>query len=199
MDTTEASLWAMEKPDGPLQGTSAGRLRNGDLDFWSFIDLARVQLARKSAYRHPRANRLLLTLNRASSAITFDLESSIHRPKGWSWSGFRLLFAIWLAGPVEPKNAALLTGMSRAAVSNLIKALVADGLIVRTPAPEDGRSAQLALTDVGTDRITAAFEEQNEREQAWASVLTDAEQEVLIMLLDKLIANRNDFDVRGRN
>src|SRR3546814_9763194 len=52
---------------------------------------------------------------------------SIHRPRGWSWSSFRLLFVTWLAGPIEPKAAAKLTGMSRAAVSNLSKSLLADG------------------------------------------------------------------------
>jgi DNA-binding MarR family transcriptional regulator len=191
----------MDKPKAsrPPKRQKATTKTDEDVTFWSFIELARDQLTRKSTFAHPRANRLLLTLNRASSAITFDLESAIHRPRGWSWSGFRLLFVVWLAGPVEPKNAALLTGMSRAAVSNLSKALVADGLMVRSPGPDDGRSAQLALTESGSARMAAVFDEQNERENTWASALTDIEQDLLIMLLDKLIANRDDFDVRGRN
>ena len=32
-----------------------------------------------------------------------------------------------------------------------------------------------------------------------ASVLTEPEQRILVMLLDKLITNRSQFDVRGRN
>jgi len=168
-------------------------------DFWSFIAAANSKLAGEYGFEHQLATEVLLTLNRASNIVTYDLESSIHRPRGWSWSSFRLLFVTWLAGPIEPKRAAELSGMSRAAVSNLSKTLIADGLLVRTPDQVDGRSVRLALTDDGHTRMVESFAEQNEREQAWASVLTEPEQRILVMLLNKLITNRSQFDVRGRN
>ncbi len=124
----------------------------------------------------------------------------MHRPNGRSWSAYRLLFVVWLAGPIEPKGAARLTGMSRAAVSNLAKPLVEAGLLERTPpASHDGRSVQLSLTEAGETEIAEAFRVQNEREEAWVEVLTEAEQQILVMLLNKLITNRSQFDVRGRN
>lgn len=85
----------------------------GVLNFWSFIELANKRLATEHGFRDQLATEVLLTLNRASNVVTYDLESSIHRPRGWSWSSFRLLFVTWLAGPIEPKAAAELTGMSR--------------------------------------------------------------------------------------
>ena len=83
----------------------------GVLNFWSFIELANKRLATEHGFRDQLATEVLLTLNRASNVVTYDLESSIHRPRGWSWSSFRLLFVTWLAGPIEPKAAAELTGM----------------------------------------------------------------------------------------
>ena len=171
----------------------------GVLNFWSFIELANKRLATEHGFRDQLATEVLLTLNRASNVVTYDLESSIHRPRGWSWSSFRLLFVTWLAGPIEPKADAELTGMSRAAVSNLSKSLLADGLIDRRPTENDGRSVQLYLTAKGREAMVEAFREQNEREHAWVSVLSEAEQRILVMLLDKLITNRSQFDVRGRN
>ena len=171
----------------------------GSLDFWSFIELANRRLSTEFGSTHQLATQVLLTLNRAANVITYDLESSVHRPRGLSWSAFRLLFVTWLAGPIEPKSAAKLTGMSRAAVSNLTKTLEAGGLVERTPDPHDGRSVQLSLTEKGRAEMAATYQEHNEREYAWASVLTEAEQHVLVMLLDKLITNRSQFDVRGRN
>ncbi len=109
------------------------------------------------------------------------------------------MFVTWLAGPVESKTAAKLTGMSRAAVSNLTKTLVSGGLMERSPDERDGRSVQLSLTEKGRSEIGEIYREQNEREHAWASVLTEPEQRILVMLLDKLITNRSQFDVRGRN
>jgi MarR family transcriptional regulator, negative regulator of the multidrug operon emrRAB len=168
-------------------------------DFWSFIETANTKLATEYGFEHQLATEVLLTLNRASNIVTYDLEASIHRPRGWSWSSFRLLFVTWLAGPIEPKRAAELTGMSRAAVSNLSKTLIADGLLARTPDETDGRSVRLALTEDGHARMIESFADQNERENAWASVLTEPEQRILVMLLNKLITNRSQFDVKGRN
>ena len=89
--------------------------------------------------------------------------------------------------------------MTKAAVSNLAKSLVDADLLTRTPADRDGRSVQLALTDNGRRQMHALFGEQSERERAWVGVLTPAEQHILVMLLNKLIAGRTDFDVRTRS
>ncbi|WP_433476007.1 MarR family winged helix-turn-helix transcriptional regulator [Spirillospora sp. CA-142024] len=170
-----------------------------ELDFWSFVDLAGRRLSDEFGFPHRLATRLLLTLNRASAIVTYDLESTVHRPRGHSWAAFRLLFVTWLAGPLEPGRAATLAGMSRAAVSNLTKTLVADGMMDRAPGERDGRSVILSLTERGRDAMLEIFAGQNERERQWAGVLTETEQQMLIMLLDKLIAGRGSFDVRERS
>ncbi|MDL4773838.1 MarR family winged helix-turn-helix transcriptional regulator [Actinomadura xylanilytica] len=169
-----------------------------ELDFWSFVELAGRRLAEEYGFGNRRATRLLLTLNRASMIVTYDLESAVHRPRGHSWAAFRLLFVTWLAGPLEPGRAATLAGMSRAAVSNLAKTLVAGGLLLRGPAEHDGRSVLMSLTGAGRRAMLEVFQAQNDRERQWAGVLTEAEQDILILLLDKLIANRDQFDVRER-
>ncbi|MBB5158041.1 MarR family winged helix-turn-helix transcriptional regulator [Saccharopolyspora phatthalungensis] len=174
-------------------------MASDELDFWSFVELANHRLATEHGFRHQLATEVLLTLNRASNIVTYDLEASVHRPRGRSWSGFRLLFVTWLAGPLEAKKAAELTGMSRAAVSNLTKTLVADGLLDRAPGEHDGRSVLLSLTERGHREMVEVFRSQNEREYEWTSVLTETEQRILIMFLDKLITNRDQFDIRGRN
>lgn len=170
-----------------------------DPDFWSFVDLAGRRLAGEFGFPDRLATRLLLTLNRASAIVTYDLESTVHRPRGHSWAGFRLLFVTWLAGPLEPGRAATLAGMSRAAVSNLAKTLIADGMMVRTPGERDGRSVILSLTERGHRAMLEIFAGQHERERRWAGALTETEQQMLIMLLDKLIAGRDRFDVRERS
>lgn len=169
------------------------------LDFWSFIELAKAELAREFGPEGQLATELLLTLNRASLAVTYDLESAVHRARGLSWAAFRLLFVTWLAGPLEPKKAAELAGFTKAAVSNLAKPLVTDGMLQRTPAHHDGRSVLLALTDRGRREMTALFADQNARERMWVATLAPAEQQMLILLLNKLIAGRIDFDMRTRS
>lgn len=77
--------------------------RPRDLDYWSFVELAQERLNSKFGGEHHRsATEVLLTLNRASDIVTYDLEAAVHRPRGRSWSAYRLMFVIWLAGPIEP-------------------------------------------------------------------------------------------------
>ncbi|MEE6166781.1 MULTISPECIES: MarR family winged helix-turn-helix transcriptional regulator [unclassified Mycolicibacterium] len=170
-----------------------------DLDFWSFIELAKSRLGAQFGAESVLATEVLLTLNRASLAVTYDLESTVHRPRGLSWASFRLLFVAWIAGPLESKQAAELAGMTRAAVSNLTRSLVDDQLLKRTPGAQDGRSVQLSLTPEGQRLMRSVFSEQTVREQEWVDVLTQAERHILILLLNKLIAGRSDFNIRRRS
>ena len=170
-------------------------------DFWSFVASANRRLAEEYGFSHQLATQVLLTLNRASNLVTYDLEATVHRPRGRSWSAFRLMFVVWLAGPLEPSATARLTGLSRAAISNLTKQLVSDGLLDRTPSEVDGRSAHLSLTDAGRAEMVAVFHDHNEREFSWTDVLSEEEQAILVLLLNKLItrhANDDHLDFRRR-
>ncbi|MBI0298848.1 MarR family transcriptional regulator [Streptomyces sp. PRKS01-29] len=142
--------------------------------------------------------RLVLTLHRAVNMLVYDLESSVHRPRGWSWPGFRVLFVIWLTGPVEAKQVAELSGMSRAAVSALVNTLERDGLVAKARSPHDGRAVNLTLTDQGRGAIVETFRAHNTREQEWVGSLSREEQTTLTELLGKLIADSTRFDARHR-
>jgi DNA-binding MarR family transcriptional regulator len=168
------------------------------LDFLSFIDHAIRETRRELPDVDTEAMRLVLTLNRVTSALIYDLEASVHRPRGWTWPGFRVLFVLWLAGPAEAKRVAELSGMSRAAVSALVNTLERDELVTRRKAEHDRRAVQLSLTQAGHDAITSAFRAHNDREQAWAGVLTAPEQAALIALLEKLMAGADGVAARRR-
>ncbi|MER5907137.1 MarR family transcriptional regulator [Streptomyces mirabilis] len=141
--------------------------------------------------------RLVFTLHRADNMVVYDLESTVHRPRGWSWPGFRVLFAIWLSAPVEAKKAAELSGMSRAAVSAL-NTLERDGLLRKERAACDGRAVGLSLTDSGQEAITSAFLAHNKQEQEWAGPLSEDETRTMVELLGQLTAHSVDFDARHR-
>lgn len=159
-------------------------------DFWAFVDLATGRLTEQYGDHHELATRVLLSLNRASELVTDDLASVVHRPRGRGWSTFRLMFVVWLAGPLEPSGVARLTGMSRAAVSNLVKALEHENVVERRREGRDGRSVRLVLTDLGREEMRTTFGRHNARELAWVGVLSREEQQTLVMLLNTLITRR---------
>jgi MarR family transcriptional regulator, negative regulator of the multidrug operon emrRAB len=180
------------------QHLTAPEAQAKDLDYWSFVELARERLNEEFDDNDARATRAVLSLSRAASLVIYDLESSIHRPRGWSWSAFRLMFVLWLAGPMESAAAANLTGMSRAAVSNLSNTLVASGLLLKEAATQDRRAVTLSMTDKGLSEIREAFRDHNRQESRWASVLTEIEQDLLVMLLEKLMSGREEVGARFR-
>lgn len=166
--------------------------------YWTFVDAAQKRISEEYPDADLSANRVFLSLNRASSTVVYDFESTIHRPVGGSWPTFRLLLALWVSGPLSPNEAALITGMSRAAVSNLTGPLVDKGLLARRKSPDDGRSITLELTDSGRERIRTDFADQNKRESEWAAALTEAERSTLAELLEKLMAQRDAIGARQR-
>ncbi|MEV7574393.1 MarR family transcriptional regulator [Pseudarthrobacter sp. NPDC089323] len=177
---------------------TAERPQAGLPDYWSFVEAAQRRIVEEFPDADLTANRLFLSLNRSSSTVVYDFESMIHRPAGGTWSSFRLLLALWVAGPLTPNEAARLTGMSRAAVSSLISTLTNKGLLLREASPDDGRSATLHLTDDGLAKIRTEFRAQNERESQWAEALTEQEQHTLVELLEKVMTRRQAIGARDR-
>lgn len=144
------------------------------------------------------AMHLVLSLHRIINLMIYDLESTVHRPHGWSWAGFRVLFILWVCGPSEGNQIAARTGMSRAAVSYIANTLERDGMVQKEASPSDGRAVVLSLTPSGQKRFTKAFAGQNRREQQWSSLLDDNERKQLLALMDKLTARSNASWVNRR-
>lgn len=170
-----------------------------ELDFWSFVDYAVGRASRELPDMDPDAMRLVLMLHRTVGMLVYDLESSVHRPRGLSWPGFRVLFVLWIAGPLESRRAAELTGMSRAAVSALVKTLERDGFVQRRPLEHDRRMVELSLSERGEAEMASTFAAHNRREQLWAQGLSREEQETLFVLLRKIMERRSVDDVRRRS
>ena len=55
----------------------------------------------------------------------------VHRERGWSYSGFRVLYMIWLTEPVEARDLARFAGVSRQTTSTVLSTLEAARLVVR--------------------------------------------------------------------
>ena len=152
----------------------------------AFVDRAVDETVTRLPEVDRQAMAMVLLLHRVTNAVVYDLESTVHRPAGWSWSAFRAVFTLWIGGPLEPSKLAEASGMSRQAVSSLAKTLEQDGLVERRTAPHDARSVVLSLTDHGADRIARVFVEHNRRETEWAAALDPDERDTLTLLLAKL-------------
>jgi MarR family transcriptional regulator, 2-MHQ and catechol-resistance regulon repressor len=129
---------------------------------------------------------------RAAQAVRGELERTVLRPEGLSFTGFSLLFNLWVWGPAQTRTLAASMGCSRATVSSVSDTLERGGLISRADDEHDGRLVQLALTPVGEALIEDVFPRFNAGESALVRGLDEQERQTLAALLRKLVT-----DVRG--
>jgi DNA-binding MarR family transcriptional regulator len=138
------------------------------------------------------AFRASFDLIRLSTRLVQHLESTVHRPAGWSMAGFRVMFCVWVADGLEPRDIARLSGLSRAAVSSVLNTLERDGLVARLHESDDRRLVTVRLTDDGRSRIEAAYRRQHAEEQRFFAQL-DERQLVVFREYLRAILHRRSF------
>lgn len=152
----------------------------------SLLKLARDHVRKVVPNADLTALAVSFTLIRAADRLVYDLET-IHRQVGWTWPGFRVLFWLWLLGPLEQREIASLISASRASTSSILNTLQRDGFVKRDRDVADQRQVRVALTRGGKKLMHAAFKAHNEREQQWVSIFNKEERKVLIDLLLRLV------------
>ena len=131
-------------------------------------------------------------LHRAAQAVRGELERTVLRPEGLSFTGFSLLFNLWVWGPMQTRALASSMGCTRATVSSVSDTLERGGLVARAGDASDRRLVQLELTPVGKERIEDVFPRFNAGESALVAGVSAQEREHLAGLLRRLVT-----DARG--
>jgi len=134
---------------------------------------------------HKPVLRLWIELLRASNAIKKDLDARLRAEFGQSLSRFDLLSALHRAGDkgLRAGDISDYLLVTDGATSQLSQPLVKDGLVQRSPCPDDRRSAIFTLTPQGC----VLFERMAERHSIWVARrfedLTDRQVTELIALV----------------
>ncbi|MFE7767883.1 MarR family winged helix-turn-helix transcriptional regulator [Streptomyces sp. NPDC057438] len=154
---------------------------------FEFSDVALELTRRKLPDLDAMAFHLGMLLLRTANTHSQNSERLIHRPHGFSSSGFRILYTVWIFGQAEARDIARLSGVSRQATSSVLSTLEADGLVIRERlSTTDRRLVTVRLSAVGAAAIKEAFAQQNLLEQEWFGDLTADEQATLRLLLSKV-------------
>ena len=123
---------------------------------------------------------------RAAERVTLELETA-HQPMGWTWPGFRVMWWLWLLGPLEPRQIAEVSSSSRASVSSALNTLERNGFVERRRGSADRRLVNVELTEKGSERMAEAFAAANARERTLVGPLSAEERSTLTELLARLL------------
>ena len=89
------------------------------------------------------------SLYRAANAVRVYLTNSVLREHGLTWTGFVVLWVVWISDGVETRHAAENAAISKATLTGVVKTLESRGLLTRRISDTDRRLVNLELTSEG--------------------------------------------------
>jgi len=135
-----------------------------------------------------RALKAAINLKRAATILDQIELSELHSYTGRTSAAFRVLVMIWGFGPMEAKDVARLSGVSRQAVSSVLSTLERDGLVSRQRAAKaDKRLVPITVTEAGAALVEEHLAPQNRLQGEFFSVLSPDELATFVSMLARLI------------
>ncbi len=124
---------------------------------------------------------------RAAGAIRNHLERTVLAPHDLTWTGWVVLWVVWIWGDIETRHVATESGISKATLTGVATTLETRRLLARRVHPDDGRRVLLSLTPEGHKLMAAVFPEFNREESRVTAGLDPEETEVLTRALRKMV------------
>jgi DNA-binding MarR family transcriptional regulator len=150
------------------------------------LELAKARVGEVVPDADLTAFAVAFSIVRAAERVTLELETA-HEPMGWTWPGFRVMWWLWLLGPLEPRQIADVASSSRASVSSALNTLERNGFVARRRGSADRRLVTVELTEKGSKRMAAAFAAANARERRLVDGLSARERATLTKLLSRIL------------
>ena len=123
---------------------------------------------------------------RAANAVRKRLESSVLAPHDLTWTGWVVLWVVWIWGDIETRHVAAEAGISKGTLTGVIGTLERRGLLTRRTHPDDARRVLVSLTPKGRKLMVVLFPKFNAEESNVTDTLTAAEKSALAHSLRKV-------------
>jgi MarR family transcriptional regulator, organic hydroperoxide resistance regulator len=120
---------------------------------------------------------------RAANSVRNHLERTVLAPHGLTWTGWVVLWVIWIWGEIESRHVAAEAGVSKGTLTGVQKTLATKGLVHRAVHPDDGRRVLLSLSPAG-ERLMAELLPEFNAVEAW--VTTDLDDGAKVALARSL-------------
>ncbi|GAA1132954.1 MarR family transcriptional regulator [Nocardioides aquiterrae] len=133
------------------------------------------------------ASHALLSLYRAANAVRGHLTNNVLRPHDLTWTGFLVLWTLWIWDSMETRDIAESVGISKGTLTGVAKTLAARDLIERIPSTEDRRLVNLKLSPTGLELMEEIYPEFNKTESRIVGDLDARQLETMTSALRTLV------------
>ena len=129
----------------------------------------------------------VLSLHRAANVVRGHLTQTVLRRHELTWTGFLVLWLLWIWRQLETREVAELAGISKATLTGVTATLVNRELVVRTPGTADRRLVVLSLSERGEELMAALYPQFNAAESEVVRDLSPAMLRTLTGALRQLV------------
>lgn len=142
----------------------------------------------------------LSSLYRAANAVRNHLTQTVLRPHDLTWTGFVVLWVVWVWDGQETRHVAENVGISKATLTGVVKTLEARGWVARAVDPADRRRVRLSLTAAGVDLMERLYPEFNAEETRVVAALSPHRLRTMTGALRSLVLalEESDADLEAR-
>ena len=135
---------------------------------------------------------------RLTSIIKNYSEKQVFKEFNLSFSGFVVMWVIWVWGDLETAKLAKNAGIAKSTLTGILKTLEKHGYCKRLPHSSDARRIVVHITDAGEDLMEKIFPKFHEIEDIAVSGLTDKEFETTIDSFRTMLNTMEDIRNRSR-
>lgn len=132
-------------------------------------------------------------LNQAAEATSKSFQASYKAAYGMTRTQWRVLANLGKFGAMTARDICTISHIEKTKVSRAVAALETDGLLTRTPSPQDRRAEFLALTPQGAGVFHALGQRAIDYDRALRQSLGVELAQKLDAVLRELIAHGGDF------
>lgn len=137
------------------------------------------------------------SIYRAANAVRAHVTNEVLRPHDLTWTGFVVLWVVWIWDGMETRHAAESAAISKATLTGVVKTLEAKGWMTREGNPQDKRLVTLRLTGEGTALMERIYPEFNRVETAVVARLTPRSTADLTKSLRTIVRTIEEGEARS--
>ena len=126
---------------------------------------------------------------RAAGTIRNYFEHTVLAPYNLTWTGWVVLWVVWIWQEIETRHVAAEAGISKGTLTGVASTLERRGLVARRPHPDDARRVLLSMTSSGLKLMAELFPQFNKQETLVVESLSADEIKVLAAALRKVVVD----------
>lgn len=137
------------------------------------------------------------SLYRAANAARAHLTNTALRPYDLTWTGFLVLWLLWIWDGMETRRIAENVGISKATLTGVAKTLSSRGLIDREVGVADRRLVTLRLSGSGQELMSTLFSQFNAAEASLVRGVPAADLTVMTEALRMIVTTAEEQQAAG--